>query len=111
MRTRTAKVYLYFNDIGSDDSHYSQHLTMRGKRLLAELVVAGVRKASLVTGDRTPSRPPPSPPTSSSPPPPSPPIPPPPPPSLLLPSSATQVESPLLLMSLGRCLTTATRRQ
>ncbi|KAG8316101.1 hypothetical protein J6590_058851 [Homalodisca vitripennis] len=40
-------------------TRHGQHLAMRGKRLLAELVVAGLRKASLVTADRSPSPPPP----------------------------------------------------
>ncbi|XP_046663060.1 verprolin-like [Homalodisca vitripennis] len=80
-------------------TRHGQHLTMRGMRLLAELVVAGLKKASLVTADRSPSPPPPSPLTSSSPPPTSPSPPPqppslPPPPLLLVPASATDVESP-----------------
>ncbi|KAG8247822.1 hypothetical protein J6590_098229 [Homalodisca vitripennis] len=73
MRTRTAKVMvstvpyrhdlppptsckgsvlLDFNAIGRRHfTRHGQHLTMRGKRMLAELVVAGLKKASLATDE------------------------------------------------------------
>ncbi|KAG8336798.1 hypothetical protein J6590_038346 [Homalodisca vitripennis] len=114
-------VLLDFNAIGRRHfTRHGQHLTMRGKRMLAELVVAGLKKASLATDNHSPSPPPPSPQTSlspppqppSPPPPPSPPAPPSLPPSLLLTACAADVDRvPLVLMGLRRCLTTATRRQ
>ncbi|XP_046666573.1 protein argonaute-2-like [Homalodisca vitripennis] len=66
-------VLLDFNTIGRRHfTRHGQHLTMRGKWLLAELVVVGLKKASLVTAGRSPSPPPPSLQKSSLPPPPPP---------------------------------------
>ncbi|KAG8271150.1 hypothetical protein J6590_069036 [Homalodisca vitripennis] len=55
-------VLLDFNTIGRRHfTRHGQHLTMGGKRLLARLVVDGLRRASSVSVGRTPSLPLPSP--------------------------------------------------
>ncbi|KAG8301072.1 hypothetical protein J6590_061498 [Homalodisca vitripennis] len=49
-------VLLDFKAIGRRHfTRHGHHLTMRGKRMLAELVVGGLKKASLVTADQSPS--------------------------------------------------------